>query len=428
MPIPNSARFALKYNVLLWGALVLFVAPAASAQTTAKLSLQDALTIALNNNPEITAAQKEIEAASGRVLQAGRIPNPELSVTFNEVPTNLDFGNASEKDVGLSQPIEFPGKRGLRVEVAEHDRSIAEFALLRTESIVSSKVKRAYYQILLAREVVSNLEFTITLLSDFLRTVTERYQAGTSKYLDVIRAKVEVTRLRNDLVEAKREQQTRLGELNVLLGRSGTTSFVLSDSLTYQPLSMLQDSAVELYANRSSFLKIVEREAQRSQSVLNLARTSYLPDFSLGVTLQKRPGTVSSTGSSNYLGFEFGASVPLWFWQGPKGEAQEAEALLDIATIRSSAARLRVRQNILSAFRSATVAQEQVQVFDLSLLRDVEDQLRAGISAYQNNQVDALNLFDIYRTFRSTKIEYVRALYNLLAAKAELEAAGENPE
>ncbi|MBI5464950.1 MAG: TolC family protein [Ignavibacteriales bacterium] len=399
------------------------------------LSLRQAMNEALAYNPEILKTQKEIDAAAARVLQAGRIPNLELSVAYNEISTSLAVGDAGEKDVGLTQPIEFPGKRGSRVDVAEHGKSIAELSLLRTKAIVSAKVKRAYYQSLLAGEVVSNLKFTITLLSDFLRTVTERYQAGASKYLDVIRAKVEVTRLRNDLVEAKREQQTRLGELNVLLGRTGNTPVVLSDSLTYQPLGIPQDSAVEVYANQSNILKIVEREAQRSQSVLNLARTSYLPDFSLGVALQKRPGQISPTGSSgnpslrdNYLGFQFGASVPLWFWQAPKGEVQEAEALLDMSNIRISAARLRVRLNILSAFRSASVAQEQLQVFDTSLLRDVEDQLRAGISAYQNNQVDALNLFDIYRTFRATKIEYARALYNLLAAKAELEVAGETAE
>jgi outer membrane protein TolC len=410
------------------GLLFLFSAVVGSAQTPERLSLADALTIALNNNPEIRVSQKEIDAAAGRVLQAGGIPNPELSVTFNETPSNLRLGDAGEQDVGLSQTIEFPGKRGSRVDVAEHGGSIAEFSLARTRAIISSRVKRAYYQSLLAGEVVSNLEFTITLLSDFVKTVTERYQAGASKYLDVIRAKVEVTRLRNDLFEARREQQTRLNELNVLLGRTDSIPMVLSDSLTYQPLKMPQDPAVELYTSQSNFLKIVEREAQRSQSVLNLARKSYLPDFSLGIAVQKRPGQISPTGSSNYIGFQFGASIPLWFWQGPKGEVQEAEALLDVSNIRIASARLRVRQNILSAFRSASVAQEQLQVFDTSLLRDVEDELRAGISAYQNNQVDALNLFDIYRTFRATKIEYSRSLYNLLAAKAELEVAGEVAE
>lgn len=420
----------MKKFILLLGWFVLSFPFSAFGQLAEKLSLQQVIELALQSNPEILKARKEIDAAGSRILQAGRIPNPELSVTYNETPTNLRFDDAGEREVGLSQSIEFPGKRGSRVDVAEHGESIAEFSLLRTKAIVSAKVKRAYYQSLLAGEVVSNLDFTITLLSDFLRTVTERYQAGASKYLDVIRAKVEVTRLRNDLVEAKREQQTWLGELNVLLGRTANTPFVLSDSLIYQPVSMRQDSIVELYTNQSNFLKMVEREAQRGHSVLDLAQTSYLPDFSLGVALQKRTGQIfpDRSGSSNYLGFQFGASVPLWFWQGPKGEVQEAEALLDISNIRISAARLRVQQNILNAFRSASVAQEQLQVFDLSLLRDVEDELRAGISAYQNNQVDALNLFDIYRTFRATKIEYARALYNLLAAKAELEVAGETAE
>ncbi|MEW5800306.1 MAG: TolC family protein, partial [Bacteroidota bacterium] len=400
----------------------------AFAQQTTPLSLDSAIEIALHNNPEILATQKEIDAAGGRILQAGRIPNPEAAITYNEVPTNFSFGVAGEKDIGLSQTIEYPGKRSVRIDVAGYGKSIAELSLVRTKTIVSANVKRTYYQCLLAGEVIGNLEFTITLLSDFLKTVTERYEAGASKYLDVIRAKVELTRLRNDLVEARREQQTRLGELNVLLGRTGSTPIIFSDSLVHQPLGISQDSAVEFYSSRSNFLKIAEREAERSQSVLNLAQTSYLPDFSVGVALQNRPGTQSLTGSSTYFGIELGASIPLWFWQGPKGEVQEAEAALNISNIRIGAARLQVQQNILSAFRSANVAQEQLQAFDASLLRDAEDELRAGISAYQNNQIDALNLFDIYRTVRATKIEYSRALYNLLAAKVELEVAGELSE
>lgn len=398
------------------------------AQQTAPLSLDSAIEIALHNNPAILAAHNEIDAAGGRILQAGRIPNPEAVITYNEVPTNFSFGVAGEKDIGLSQTIEYPGKRSTRIDIAGYGKSIAELSLVRTKTIVSANVKKTYYQCLLAGEVVGNFEFTITLLSDFLRIVTERYEAGASKYLDVIRAKVELTRLRNDLVEARREQQTRLGELNVLLGRTGSTPIILSDSLVYQPLGMPQDSAVEFYERRSNFLKITEREVERSQSALNLAQTSYLPDFSVGAALQNRPGTQSLTGSSTYFGIQLSASVPLWFWQGPKGEVQEAEAALNISNIRIRAARLRVQQNIATAFRNAGVAHKQLQAFDSSLLRDAEDELRAGISAYQNNQIDALNLFDIYRTVRATKIEYSRVLYNLLAAKAELEVAGELSE
>lgn len=399
----------------------LFLIETSSAQE--KLSLQQALDAALANNPDVLSAQKEIAITASRILQAGRFANPELTFMFNETPTSFSFGNAGEKDIGLSQTLEFPGKRGARIKVASHDKAIAELALRRTRTVVASQVKRAYYQALLADEVIDNLQFTLGLLEDFLKTVTERYQTGASRYLDVIRTKVELTRLRNDAVEAQRDYQLQLAELNVLLGRADETEAQLADSLAYQPFPISQDAALALYEKQSAFLQIAEREASRSQAVLRLAQKSYLPDFNLGLALQNRATAPNS--SSSFFGFGLGVSVPLWFWQAPRGETQEAHALVDLGTLRLEAARRLVRQKILSAHRVASVADQQVRVFETSLLQDAEDELRAGIAAYQNNQIDALNLFDIYRTYRATKIEYARALYNYLAALAELEAAGE---
>ncbi len=389
-----------------------------------KLSLQQAIALAAANHPEILAAQKEFEVAAGRILQAGRIPNPEVAITFNETPTNFNLGDAGEKDLGLFQALEFPGKRGARMAVAGHEQAAIALAKDRAKTIIIARVKKAYYQALLAREFAQNLNFNLALLNDFLKTVTERYQAGTSTYLDVIRAKVELARLRNELVEAQRDHSAKLGELNLLLGRGGETPVTLTDSLAYQPVTLPQDSAIAMLSAQSALLKIFERESLRSQSLLNLARKSYLPDFGFGLAWQNRPGQTSS----RYFGFELGLSIPLYFWQAPRGEVREARALVDLGALRIDAARRRVRQSLVNAYRLVEVANQQVQSFETALLRDAEDELRAGISAYQNNQVDALNLFDIYRTYRATKIEYARALYNYAAARAELEASAEVPE
>jgi len=406
----------------------------ACGQSTEKLSLNDAIMIALQNNSDIIKAQKEIDAAGGRILQAGRIPNPELSVNWNETPTNLNIGDADERDIGLSQEIEFPGKRGARIDVAEHEKVIVELSLDRIKTLTISRVKRSYYQVLLTGETITSLESTISLLNDFLKQVTERYQAGSSTYLDVIRTKVETTRLGNELVEARRDQQQRIAELNILLGRLGETPVTLSDSLQYEPLQLSRDSVLVQYSVRSSFLQLAEREALRGQSLVSLAKKSYLPDFSFGLFHQQRaeepPFNANDFSgiTTRSLGLQLGISVPLWFWQQPRGQVEEAQAIVDIAAIQVEAARRRVRQSIINAYQLASVANQQVQVFQTSLLRDAEDELRAGISGYQNNQIDVLNLFDIYRTYRATKIEYARALYNYLAAKAELDASAEVPE
>jgi len=73
------------------------------------------------------------------------------------------------------------------------------------------------------------------------------------------------------------------------------------------------------------------------------------------------------------------------------------------------------------------VAESQVRTFDASLVMDAQDILSTAISQYQRNQIDVLNLIDVYRTYRATSVEYLRALHNYNVAVAELEAAAELP-
>jgi hypothetical protein len=81
---------------------------------------------------------------------------------------------------------------------------------------------------------------------------------------------------------------------------------------------------------------------------------------------------------------------------------------------------------IENAYRMAKAAEAQVETFHTSLLKDVEDELQSGIMLYQTNQLDALNVIDIYRTYTETKTEYFRSLCNYNLALVDLEVAGED--
>jgi len=408
-------------------ALLLFAA-SVSAQNAQRLSLREAILIALQSNEDVLTARNEIDAAAGRVLQAGRIANPDLFVTYNEISSGLNLSGAGERDIGLSQTIEFPGKRGSRVNAAEIELSIATLSVRRTQTLVTSRVKDLYFKALFAAEVVGNIQLTISLLGEFLETITQRYQAGSSTYLDVIRTKVELTRMRNDMSGARRDHEIHLGELNVILGRPFDLPIFLTDSLSYIPVKLSMDSTVELLTRQSATMEIASRQVARSGALVDLTSKSYLPDFSLGIAFQKRAARDSPPGASGYLGVNVGVSIPLWFWQGPRGDLKLAEASLGTDNVRLEATRRRIQSRISASYKTTSVAEEQLRVFSTSLLMDIEEELRAGISAYQNNQIDVLNLLDIYRTFRTTKLEYSRALYNISTAAAQLEAAGELPE
>jgi cobalt-zinc-cadmium efflux system outer membrane protein len=388
------------------------------------LSLKAAIDTALTNNPEVIASFKEIEASEGQILQAGRLENAELSVEANEIPSGFDFGDTGELDLNFNQPIEFFGKRSTRTQFAEYQKRSAELYYERVKKLIASQVKKTYYNGLLSKQLVESIQSNINLLNDFLVQITDRYQAGTSSYLDVIRSKVEILRLKNELFDAMRNYQQVTGQLNILFGSDNETEYELTDNLYYQSQNFNGDTVINFFSSQSNFLRISEIQVEQSKSLLSLAEKNSLPDFNFGLAFQNRQ-PIPGNGFDQFLGLNVGVSLPMFYSSGVEGDIQEAEANLSISDIRLQYTKTRVSQSIRTAFSNLTFAEEQLKLFDTSLLSAIEDEMRAGITAYQSGQVDMLNLLDIYRTYRATKIEYSRTVYNTLLALTELEVSSE---
>jgi cobalt-zinc-cadmium efflux system outer membrane protein len=389
-----------------------------------ELSLNAAIDTALTNNPEIIASLKEIDVVDGRILQAGRLQNAEISFEVNEIPPGDDFGEAGEIDLNFSQSFEFFGKRSTRIESAELQKKIAELNYERIRKLITAQVKKVYYSGLLSYQIVESIRSNINLLNDFLSQVTDRYQAGTSSYLDVIRAKVEILKLKNELFDAMRNYQQVTGKLILILGKNAGTEYALSDTLNFQSPNLNRDTFISFYSSQSYYLRITEIQVEQNKSSLSLAEKNSLPDFNFGLALQNRQSTIEN-GFDQRLGFNIAMSLPMFYSSGVEGDIQEAEANLFISDIRLEYAKARVSQSIRTAFSNLTFAEEQLKLFDTALLSEIEGEMRAGITAYQNGQIDMLNLIDIYRTYRATKIEYSRTVCNTLISLTELEVSSE---
>lgn len=410
--------------------LLLFLINSSGAQEN--LTLQQAVGLALANNPQVLAAQKEVEVAQARILQAEAFPNLEFSVNWDETPSNFDITQAGERNIGLVQPLEFPGKRGARGRVAKIETRFFEESLQRIKLLASAEVKRAYYQAWLSQKLVANFEAIADLLQQFREAATVRYQAQKVPFLEVLRAKTELAKIYNELIAARREAQNALAELNRLLGRAGSTPLALGDDFSYQPFTKTVEMVVNEMRQTSATRRLSETLVERGRAQMRLAQKSYLPDFTVGLFNQKRDGQPPFTAEnpfgstvSNLWGIDVGVSIPLWFWKGPRGQAEEARASFDLAQIQREAVERNVTTAIENAHRSVKAAEAQVRLFEESLLRDMEDELRTGIAHYQTDQIDALNLIDIYRTYTETRAEYYRALFNYYVALADLEVAGE---
>ena len=405
----------------------------ATAQQLGEISLPEAVAQALQNNNQVKIAEREIGAASARILQAGRIPNPEIEVSWDGAPSFLNLGEADEFDISFRQDFEFPTRRSSRIAVAEYDERMATLRLERLKRVITSRVGKDYFGLLLTESAIQSIKDQAGLVQEFFVLAQNRLSTGEGKYLDVIRMKIELTRLGNELVEAKRGRMEKVRGFNILLGREPDASLTLTGSLDRIPVPLNRDSLLESLPAGSSLLQAARASLNRQKSQLDFAQTSYLPDFSLSLSSQKRSGQPpfdanGYTGTSIWgVGLAFAVSVPLWFWQEPAGQVREAEALASIAEVESLSVRRRVLASVSAALDMVGAAEQQLAVFDGSLLADLEDIVSAAIDQYRNGQMDMLNVLDVYRTYRAARVEYNRALTNYWSSRADLDASAELP-
>lgn len=134
-----------------------------------------------------------------------------------------------------------------------------------------------------------------------------------------------------------------------------------------------------------------------------MAQTSYYPDFGVGLAYQQR------TPSNSFLGVEFKIAVPLWFWQEPRGQTEEATAQLTIAELQRLTIERKIRNNLSAAFINVEATEKQIWNYNQILRKGLSDILNVALTQYRNNQLDILNfLIFIELTEQRKQIMFVR--------------------
>lgn len=382
------------------------------------LTLARAVEIALAGNPAVLAAQLEMRAAAARRLQAEARPDPALTFSTEGVPYTFRNreGDATEINLGFEQTFEFPGRRGLRTEVARADEDAAALELERRRLVTAGRVKKAYYRTVAAERAAAALERTGSLLEAVIESVRDKYRAGAALYAEVLRAEIEKARLRNRALEEDRERGAAAAELNLLLGRPAGEPLRLLTDLTFIPfvrsLAEVRDAA---RVSRPS-LKIAALRNEQAGAGVRLAALNRLPDLTVGL--------YAPSIRWNSWGIGAGLSLPL---SGKRvlGEREEAAAARDAAALDLAARERRLEALLGIAYAAVQSAQAQVRLFEDKLLAEIEDELKVSLEYYRFGKMESYALLDLHRTYAEARLEHLRALQLYLTSLADLETAGE---
>ncbi len=392
--------------------------PAASRPwpTNAVLTLNDALELALANNPELRASDARIDVASGRADQARLWSNPELTLSAEDWPVSGGNGFADAKQtVGVAQTFPYPGKKRLdrQIGVSGVRLSEAELSLRRVELV--RDVKASFYHVLAAERVVEVAGELVKVAESSAATARKRVAAGAAADQEQLRAEIPLEQARTELSGFQRELVAARQTLALALGRPDLSEAPVAGALAETAALALLDQGPEQWL--TTHPSVVAAKANRAQAELALrrARLEPYPD----VRMEVSGGRIGETGQSI---IQLGFAVPLPIIDRSKGRKQEAQAHTRIAEADEAALEQRLLRDWRIASQRLRTAADQVANYRERILPKANEALRLVQTGFEAGKFGFIDLLDTQRTAAEVRLAYQQRLLELNIAQAELEA------
>ncbi|MGK9369687.1 TolC family protein [Melioribacter sp. Ez-97] len=292
-------------------------------QTNGELTIEKAVSLAVQNNPELKTLRYEIDALKAAKLQSGLMPNPEFEVEAENILGSKDFNgfNNSEITAVLSQDILLAGKISKRVKVAETNISLAEWDYETKRIEIITAVRKAFQQALAVQLLIEKNEELIEVSKEFIANLQKRVDAGKISPAEVSRAKIILNSLKIDLNRLKSEYENYKSELLSLIYQPDLTIDELIGELEYPVDIPSYDSLLNQLTNNPK-LKRYESEYDKQTAIVNLEESKAVPDLTISAGIRRLNDAKANT-------FLIGASIPLPIFDRNQGAIQEAKIRLD---------------------------------------------------------------------------------------------------
>ncbi|TFB10169.1 TolC family protein, partial [Candidatus Marinimicrobia bacterium MT.SAG.4] len=194
--------------------------------STAILSLEEAIEATISFNPALNVSEWKIKRADERQDQAGSWMDPTLKFGMMNVPIEswlFTQEPMTGKQVSLMQKIPFPGKLGARSAAASYEVMASKEERLELEGMLIRHVKEDYFNLFLADKSIGINKENIGLLKSFVAIAETRYSVGRGIQQDVLKAQVSLSKFEERLINLNFDRTKIVARLNTLMNRPPET-------------------------------------------------------------------------------------------------------------------------------------------------------------------------------------------------------------
>jgi len=354
------------------------------------LKLDDLVNEALKNNPEIQAYGARIEGARQRIPQARSLPDPMLMFGYqNEGFDRYTYGEeqGAQWMFGATQQFLFPGKRGLKGEMArldaESQEAMLEFLKLRTVS----RVRELYLDLFLAYKNIDLLRERQVLFARVEDLALVRYGAGKGMQQEVLMAQTEKYMLLEKEAMFKQKIESLEAMLKATIGREGSATLGRPVDPSHQPLFYKTEEAVQMAISHSPEIKSRSKMIEAAETKVSMAKKEFLPDFSVNAVYYKRTGDFMDMWSLTST-----INIPLYFFT-KQVPALEAAKLMITAAIRDNISMIKSADTLMELYKNGLIP-KNTQDVDLAL------------SGYATGRTEAIVVLSRLKTLLEYETQY----------------------
>ena len=373
---------------------------------------------ALEKNPDLAAARADAAAASARVRPAGALPDPMVTVAYENDGAAPSLGTEPMTRLAFvaQQAFPFPGKLGLAEKVAVADAARAGTRPERVALALEAAVRRSYADLLEAREEIRLVDEQIETWRDIEGVIRARYAAGMGTQQDILRAQSERTRLLQQRRRDEAAEKSAASELRRLLFRPPDSPLPLAGRLAVGAVPPIPAGG-ELLARAFEItpeLKEAALAKERAKLAADLARRNTRPDFVASAGYMNR-GSLPLMWSA-----AVGVSIPLWARKKQRPLIVEAERLFESASARETSLRRQIQALTEERLIRIESLDAEAKLDAEGIL--VQDRLSvdAALASYRTGSVPFVTVLEALGTYFSDRRAAVSRLASLVRAAADL--------
>lgn len=417
---------------------------AQEAKTPVVLTVDDAIALALRQNPFHLASQEKIAQARAGVRQAvaGFLPtvNASGSDTLDEklfilefpsmVPgeppmrMSIDFTKDYQMGFNFGLPLYAGGRLTAGYRMANFGLKASQESVRLSEQETVLEAKRAFYGYLLAKEFSAVADEGLRLAEDFMKNVKNLYEVGMASKFDLLRSEVQAANLKPQAIRARNSVEVAALGLKTVCGLDLDTPIEVRGELAAPPLGAeARDIVAEALGQRPELRQLDYQRSMAGESI-KIARGAVLPTLAIGGVynvwgdaLNLRKGTWQ-----NYYTISLSLTLPIF--NGFESRArigQSKAALRELDWTRkglSEAIAFEVRQAVLNLnqARETLISQEKN-------VEQAREAVRIAELNYAEGLATNLDVSTAQVALSQARTNYSQALYDCVISQAQLEKA-----